>query len=290
MPMLTMPDGRALEVYAEGPEDGTAVVFHHGTPGNGMPYPPFVDQFAARGLRYVGYSRAGYGGSERRPGRSIADVAEDIALVLDQLGIDRCYTIGWSGGGPHALATAALLPDRVIAAVSLAGVAPYAADGLDFMAGMGAENIAEFGAAIEGEPPLEAYLSTEGQWVRQVTAEQVIAGFGDLISDVDKQALTGQFAEWMAMTFRDSQRNGIWGWFDDDLAFVKPWGFDIGAISRPVAIWQGDQDRMVPVTHGPWLAEHVGSAQPRLRPGEGHLSLSLGHMDAILDDLVSLAG
>lgn len=283
-----MPDGRDLEVFVEGAEDGTAVLFHHGTPSCGIPYPPFVEQYKARGLRSITYSRAGYGGSDRRAGRSIADIANDMRAVLDQLGIDRCYTMGWSGGGPHALATAALLPDRVIAVATLAGVGPYGAQDLDFMAGMGAENLIEFGAAVEGPQALEAFLTEQGQWVRQVTSDQVVEGFGDLISDVDKQALTGEFADWTALTLRDSQRNGIWGWFDDDLAFVKPWGFEIGAIRRPVAVWQGDQDRMVPAHHGPWLADHVGSAQPRLRPGEGHLSLTLGYSEEILDDLIAL--
>jgi pimeloyl-ACP methyl ester carboxylesterase len=289
MPILQMPDGRGLEVVVSGPDQGTAVVFHHGTPGCAIPFGPFVDEFAARGLRLVTYSRAGYGGSDRLAGRSVADIAADMRSVLDQLEIDRSYTMGWSGGGPHVLATAALLPERVIAAVSLAGVAPYEAPGLEWMSGMGAENIAEFGAAVEGSEALEAFLSKEGQWVRRVTADEVIEGFGDLVSDADKRVLTGEFAEWTAAGLRDSQRNGIWGWFDDDLAFVKPWGFDIGAISRPVAVWQGDQDRMVPVNHGPWLAAHVGSAHPRLRPGEGHLSLTIGHMSDILDDMLALA-
>ena len=284
---LPLADGRTLEIYVTGPEDGTPLIHHNGSPSSGLPYIPFVDLAAERGLRLVNYSRAGYSRSTRSPGRSVADVAGDVTAMLDHLGAASCYTMGWSGGGPHALACAALLPGRVIAAASIAGVAPYPAEGLDWMEGMGAENHAEFGAALEGPEQLQQFLEHEGSWVAGVTADQVVAGFGDLVSDVDRRALTGEFAEWLAAGFRESVSNGIWGWFDDDMAFLKPWGFDPGAIRRPVTIWQGAQDRMVPFAHGQWLARHVGSARAQLLPEHGHLSLAVASMGRILDDLIA---
>jgi pimeloyl-ACP methyl ester carboxylesterase len=285
---LQLRDGRELEVYVAGPPDGVPLIFHFGTPSSGDPYPPFIADAAERGLRTVTYSRAGYAGSSRRPGRTVADVALDVRAMLDALGADRCYVAGWSGGGPHALATAALLPDRVIAAVSIAGVAPYPAEGIDWMAGMGAENVAEFGAALEGAAQLRAFLEGAGSWVATITPEAVAAGFGDLVSDVDKGALSGDFAAWLAAGFRSSVSSGIWGWFDDDMAFVKPWGFELSAIRRPVAIWQGAQDRMVPFAHGGWLAGHVPSARAHLLEEHGHLSLAVASYGQILDDLQAL--
>jgi len=283
---LALADGRSLEVFVGGAEDGIPLVYHNGSPSSGRPYGPFLDLARERGVRMVTYSRAGYSESVRRPGRSVADVVGDVAAMLDSLGADRCYTMGWSGGGPHALACAALLPERVIAAASVAGVAPYPAEGLDWMGEMGAENKLEFGAALQGPDELQQFLEQSGSWVATATAEDVASGFGDLVSAVDIRSLTGEFAEWMALGLRESVSHGIWGWFDDDLAFLKPWGFDIAGIQRPVAIWQGGQDRMVPFAHGQWLAQHVGSATSHLLPGDGHLSLAVASMGNILDDLV----
>jgi len=285
---LRLRDGRELETYVAGPRDGAVLLFHFGSPSSGAPYAPFVSEAAKRGLRTITYSRAGYGASSRLPGRSVGDVAGDVSAMLDSVGAERCYVAGWSGGGPHALASAALLPDRVIAAASLAGVAPYPAYGLDWMAGMGEENVTEFGAALDGPERLREFLEGAGSWVATVTGEAVSASLGDLVSDVDKGAVSGDYAEWLAAGFRESVSSGIWGWFDDDMAFTRPWGFDLSAIRRPVAIWQGGQDRMVPFAHGEWLAGHVPDAKAHLLPEHGHLSLAVDSMGEILDDLLTL--
>jgi len=284
---LALSDGRVLETFVGGAEDGPPVVYHNGSPSSGRPYGPFLDLAAERGLRLVTYSRAGYSSSTRNPGRSVGDIAGDVTAILDRLGATRCYTVGWSGGGPHALACAAFLPERVIAAASIAGVAPYPAEGLDWLAGMGAENQAEFGAAMENPDQLQQFLEHEGSWVATVTSEQIAVAFGDLVSDVDRSAITGDFAEWLAVGFRESVANGIWGWYDDDLAFLKPWGFEVGSIKGPVDIWQGGEDRMVPFAHGQWLAGHVGSARAHLMPEHGHLSLAVASMGRILDGLTA---
>jgi pimeloyl-ACP methyl ester carboxylesterase len=134
------PDGRALEAVDEGDPDGTLVVFHHGSPGAAVPFEPFDRAAAALGIRLVTISRAGFGASTRHHGRTVADAAADAAALADHLGAERFLTMGWSGGGPHALACAALLPDRVRAVATIAGVAPYDARGLDWTAGMGESN------------------------------------------------------------------------------------------------------------------------------------------------------
>ena len=183
---VTTPDGRSLDVYLAGPPDGDVLLFHFGTPSGPLPYQPSVDLMAERGLRYVAFSRAGYGSSTRRPGRSVADVVDDARVVLDHVGAERAVTIGWSGGGPHALACAALLPDRIRSVATLASVAPYPADGLDYLAGMGDENIEEFNAALEGPEALIAFKERNWPIFREVTADQVAGAFGDLIDDVDR--------------------------------------------------------------------------------------------------------
>jgi len=283
--------GRQLEALAGGPPDGLTVVLHNGTPAGLMPAPAIAAAAAERGLRLVLYARPGYEGSTPDPGRRVAAAAADLAAVLDALGIAEFVTVGWSGGGPHALACAALLPGRCLAAATMAGAAPYQAEGLDWWQGMGSENLAEFQAALAGPEALTSFLEPAAREMASLTGADVAAGLGDLASAADKAALTGEFADYLAASFRAAVAGGVAGWRDDDLAFVTDWGFTMAdaAAGAPVAVWQGDQDMMVPWSHGQWLAAHIPRARAHLLPGEGHLTL-VNAFGAILDDLLDLAG
>jgi pimeloyl-ACP methyl ester carboxylesterase len=285
---LVLRDGRALEVLTAGPPDGTPVVFHHGTPFAAVPYSPAAQSAAARGARLVYWSRPGYAGSTSQPGRRVADVAADARDVLDWLGHDRFVTIGWSGGGPHALACAALMPEQCEAATVIAGVAPFDAEGLDFLDGMGPENIEEFGLAEAGGAPFSEFLARESAQLRTLSGPDVALALGGLVSDVDKAALTGVFADFMARALGAGSGSTA-GWHDDDMAFLGDWGFDLDVVRCPVAVWQGGEDRMVPYAHGVWLSSHVPGARPHLLPDQGHVSLCVGAFDHILDDLLALA-
>ena len=214
----------------------------------------------------------------------------DYVAVLDQLAGDRAYVIGHSGGGPHALATAALVPDRVAGTALIAGVAPYPAEGLDWLAGMGAENVEEIGAALRGPDALEATLERLYEGFPRVTAEDIAKAYGDLVDEVDRGALTGEYAEFLSAQIREGLRRGWAGVVDDDIAFTKPWGFDLASISGTVHVWQGAHDRMVPYAHGLWLVAHMPDAAcPHLLPEHGHLSLAVDGFPAILDELVQPA-
>ena len=287
--LIELDDGRRLELTAVGPADGRALVLHLGTPSGPVDVPALSGPAAERGLRTVTCGRPGYAGSTPRPGRRVADVAGDVAAVLDRLGYQRFVTLGWSGGGPHALACAALLPRRCAAAASLAGVAPYEADGLDWVAGMAAENVEEFAAAAAGPDALTAFLERASVELRTVTGDDVATALGGLVSPVDVDALAGAFADELAATLRAAVSTGIAGWRDDDLAFVQPWGFDPSTIDVPVAVWQGGEDRMVPAAHGAWLGQRVPGARAHLEPDAGHLSL-VNAAGRILDDLLAAAG
>jgi pimeloyl-ACP methyl ester carboxylesterase len=283
------PGGRTLDVVVAGPDAGDVVLAHHGTPGSPLLLSAQVGEGAARGLRHVAYARPGYGDSERAEGRMVADCAADAAAVLDAVDAETCMTTGWSGGGPHALACAALLGDRVKAAASIAGVAPYDAEGLHWSAGMGQENIAEFEAARQGEAVLLPYLREQANAFGRVTGPELAQAFGDLVDEVDRAALTGQVADELAAQIREALRRDVWGWLDDDVAFLGPWGFDLQAIAVPVTVWQGGQDRMVPEAHGPWLASHVAGAQARFDARHGHISLVTDDYGEVLDDLIASA-
>jgi pimeloyl-ACP methyl ester carboxylesterase len=284
---VLLTDGRVIEVAIVGPKDGTPLVFHHGTPGSVFLYEPFMEAAEVRGLRYVTYSRPGYGNSTRQPDRTVANCASDTVQIANRLGLSRFFTIGWSGGGPHALACSALLSDRVIAAASVAGIAPRDSPDLNYLAGMGEENIEEFNAAIAGPNELQSYLERVAPTFAQVTGNQIIAALGDVVGNVDKRTLTGELGTFLADNTRAAFKNGFWGWFDDDLAFVRNWGFDIARITVPVTVWQGAQDRMVPFSHGQWLAAHIPGVRAFLLPEHGHLSLAVDSFSRILDDLIA---
>jgi pimeloyl-ACP methyl ester carboxylesterase len=283
---VRLPDGRRLDLRVSGPAGGFPLVFHHGTPGAVTPVRALERAAHARGLRLVTTSRPGYGDSTRQPGRAVVDVAADTAAVLAAIGAGRCLVAGWSGGGPHALACGARL-DAAAAVLVIAGLAPYGAGGLDWMAGMGEENVVEFSAAVAGEDQLRPHLLAEGEQLKDITAAGLVSSMRTLLPDADKAVLTGEFAEDLAASFREAVRTGVDGYLDDELAFTAPWGFGVEEISVPVMIWHGTADLMVPFSHGQWLAAQLPGASAHLEQGQGHLSVALGALDHMLDELVN---
>lgn len=283
---VTTGDGRTLVTYSAGEPDAPVVLIHHGTPSAGILARGWVDDAYRRGFRAVSYSRPGYDSSARLPGRTVADGAADAAAVADALGADRFSTWGLSGGGPHALACAALLPERVRRAASIAGVAPYGADNLDWLAGMGEDNVAEFGATLEGEPALRALLERIAPQMTGRGVDELIDGMSSLLPPVDVEALQRDWGRWLHDSMAVGLSEGVAGWLDDDLAFVQPWGFDLDAVTVPVLVAQGSEDQMVPAGHGEWLGAHVAGAELRRAPGQGHLSL-LDRLDDVYDWLLA---
>jgi pimeloyl-ACP methyl ester carboxylesterase len=267
------PDGRNLHVYEAGDPAGRPVLVHHGTPGSGLLADSWAKDAQAQGIRLIGYDRPGYGGSDRAPGRTVADVAGDVTAILDSLGAGHFRTWGVSGGGPHALACAALLSDRADSVASIASVAPYDAAGLNYLAGMGESNVDEFGAALEGEAALRPYLNAAGAEMAAAGPEGLAAALESILPEVDVAALDGGFAQFMYEWMDAGLRPGLDGWLDDDLAFVAPWGFELADIRAPVLLVHGRLDLMVPFSHGEWLAAHVPGVTPNLMDAEGHVSM-----------------
>lgn len=286
---LTLPDGRTLDVFLGGDPSGFPLVMHHGTPSDSTTFADWDGPCAERGLRLICASRPGYATSTRLPGRDVAQAAHDTADLLDLLGHDAFVAGGWSGGGPHALACVALLPERCRAAATLAGVGPSGHPDLDFLAGMGPENVEEFGAAQRGEVALRSWMAEAGEPFRHVTGEQIAEAFGGLVPQIDVDVLQAGYADQMAAETRRALEHGFDGWIDDDLAFSRPWGFEVDDIRRPVTVWQGDLDLMVPFAHGEWLARHLPTATRRTATGHGHISLVTRYRDEILDDLRATA-
>jgi len=287
--LLKARDGRTLDVLLAGDGDSSfGLVCHHGTPSDATIWSDWHEDALSNNLRLVAISRPGYGLSDRLEGRRVASVAEDVEDVLDALGIIEFVSLGWSGGGPHALACGALLPERCKAVSSLAGVGPYGEPDLDFLDGMGPENVEEFGIALEGEEALRRWMDEHAQPYRTIADEELAEALGGLVPEIDVLALNEQgLAAIWAGSMRRCFTNGWDGWIDDDMVFCNHWGFEPSEITVPVAVWQGDLDLMVPFAHGEWLLRHIPTATARLEPGHGHLSLLADRRQAIIDDLTS---
>ena len=281
------PGGRTLHVHEAGDPGGRAVVVvHHGTPADGALFDPWVADAEQRGIRLIGYDRPGYGGSAPHVGRAVGDAAADVEAIAEALGIERFATWGISGGGPHALACAALLGDRVVGAASLGGVAPFDAAGLNYFAGMGADNVAEFGAAMQGREAVAAFAGAGAAEMAGGSASELIEAMRTLVSPVDADALEHGYGRFWSAHMADVFRQGVDGWIDDDLAFVVPYGFAVEDIAVPVLVWHGRHDRFVPVSHGEWLARAIPEAEARITVDDGHITIINDRIPAVHDWLL----
>jgi len=273
-------DGRVLAVEDAGDSAGRPVLVHSGTPGCRLLYARDVRDAADRGLRLIGYDRPGYGGSSPQPGRTVADCADDVRAICAALGIDRLAMWGASGGGPHLLACAALLPDLVAAAASLASLAPFDADGLDYFAGMGQLNIDDTLLTLKDEAAARAKADKDREEILAEPPTDAGDGSPDnagdgpetMLAPVDAAALTAGLGDYLGASMREALAPGVDGWWEDNCN-LRPWGFSLRDITVPVLLLHGRQDGFVPFGHGEWLAAHIPGVEARLFDDDGHLSL-----------------
>lgn len=256
---LHLRDGRRLVVHAadvSGASDELTVLWHHGSPQTGALLEPLLAAAAARHIRLVSYARPSYGGSSPNRGRDVASAAADVAQVADALDMDRFAVMGASGGGPHALACAALLPDRVTGAVCMATPAPLT-DSFDWYAGMASPGALR--AAAAGREARERYAATDEFDPNSFTK-------------ADWAALAGTWGS-LGQDAEQAGNEGPGGLIDDDLAFAAPWGFDVTEIGVPVFLVQGGEDRVVPPQHADGLLRAIPTSELWLRPRDGHVSV-----------------
>ncbi|MGH2886108.1 MAG: alpha/beta fold hydrolase [Solirubrobacteraceae bacterium] len=274
-------DGRRLQVLEGGLPNGRAVLVHSGTPNSRLLYEPAVLLARRQGIRMICYDRPGYGGSDRDPGRSVASCARDVRAIADALGIERLGVWGISGGGPHAIACAALLADLAPAVAVLASPAPWGAEGLDYFEGMGRGNVEDWEVTLRDRDAGRAKHEKDRVERLSATPETFYTTIETLLSPVDREALTPARAEFLYETRRLALAPGADGWWDDDMAFAEPWGFELQQIRTPVLLLHGRQDRFVPFTHGEWLARHIPGVEARLLPEDGHLTLIDNHLESV---------
>src|SRR5882757_10899752 len=265
-------DGRTLAVQEGGDPGGTPVLAHNGTPNSRQLYARHVADAGARGIRLISYDRPGYGESDPQPGRTVASAADDVRTICSALGISRLATWGVSGGGPHVLACAALLPDLVTAAASLASPAPYGAEGLDYFAGMGQLNVDDTRLFLADEAAARAKMDKDREELLATSPEDAAKAIESLLTPTDAAALRGELAEYLTSSSQDGLAPGSQGWWDDN-CMIRPWGFDLAGITVPVLLLHGRQDMFVPFGHGEWLAAHIPGVEARLLDDDGHLTL-----------------
>ena len=281
-------DGRVLEVATVGDPHNSTVFLHHGSPGSSRTLEFFSKWAHERSLYFVTMSRAGYGLSSRHEGRSVGDVVPDVHAVLEFLGRGTYLSVGWSGGGPHALACAALDSARCAGAWALAGVAP--STDFDWTEGMGPDELAGYEISRTGGEEYERYVAGLAEGVTQVTKQNIVEILRSMLSERDVAVFDAEFQEMLARDLVHAFDRGYYGYLDDDQAFLKPWGFEPTLISVPVEVWFGDQDRMVPSRHGAWLREHIPHAHGVHHPEDGHFSIVMSHQDQLFNSFDRILG
>ncbi len=266
------PDGRRLTVQTSGDPRGKPVFLLHGTPGSRLGPSPRGVMLYHQGVRLISYDRPGYGGSDRLRDRTVADVAQDVAVIADALGVERFGVVGRSGGGPHALACAALLADRVTRAAVMVSLAPRGADGLDWFDGMAESNIEEYTAATTGPEELAASLESRSAEIRD-DPMRLLADLRRELTGPDRVVVSDAgIRSLLARNYHEALRTSAAGWYDDVLAFSTPWGFDPADIRVPVMIWHGTEDVFSPVGHSRWLADRIPGAFAVWQPRAAHFT------------------
>lgn len=280
-------DGRTLAVAEWGDPGGVPLFALHGTPGGRVAFWQVPTIYARHGLRRITLDRPGYGESTRLPGRRVADIVPDILAIADELGISSFAMTGGSGGGPHALACAALLPDRVLRCLADVCIAPFDAEGLDWLAGQTKGNVEEFEAALRAEADVRSVAESEaaGMFASFDSGDSDFLGSDYEMPDEDRDRMAKHIGL-IAIQLRAGLAHGVDGWVDDDIALTRPWGFDVADIRVPVVLTYGRHDTLVPAAHGDWLAAHIPHAVARVNEGTGHI----GDDEDIERDMAWLAG
>jgi len=283
-----LADGRVLGYAEYGPPEGPPLFLFHGLPGSRLAaaemWPGEPDT-----VRVIAPDRPGMGTSTFQPGRRLTDWPDDVRQLADSLRIQRFLVAGFSGGGPHALAVAHGLPDRVIAVASIAGAGPIGTrDGRKALKQANPANRLIFALARKAPGLLWPLIAQHAYAVRRHPGKVLDSAARDKsLPEADRQVMTGPaLRERMMAAASEAFRQGVRGAIHEAHICARPWGFDPAAIKPPVHIWHGDQDTNVPVAMARYLAGRILGSSVTIYPGEGHLIVPK-HWDEILGALLS---
>lgn len=282
---VVTPDGRRLAVEQAGDPRGMPIFLLHGTPGCRLGPRPRAAVLYRLGVRLITFDRPGYGESDRLPNRRVADAASDVAAIADAYELERFAVMGRSGGSPHALACAALLPDRTTRAAALVSLAPPDARELDWFTGMGQSNVREFVAATANRSQVAQRLTILADQIRADPA-RLVSGLQADLTDPDRKIINDIGLRSMLLaSYAEALRLSPYGWIDDILALCAPWKFSLTDVTAPVLIWHGEDDRFSPIAHARWLAKKIPNTTMIVESGAAHF----GALDILPDVLQWLA-
>ncbi|MFE7754716.1 alpha/beta fold hydrolase [Streptomyces sp. NPDC057429] len=282
---VRVADGRHLMVERQGDPHGRPVFLLHGMPGSRLGPAPRGMVLYQRKMQLIAYDRPGYGGSDRLAGRRVVDVVEDVRTIADSLGLEHFAVVGRSGGAPHALACAALMPDRVTRSAALVGLAPWDAEGLDWFDGMAASNVLAYStAAADPDGLAESFISRSAE-IRQDPV-RLLDDLRRELTDSDRIVVNDAGIRTMLLAnYREGLRTSAYGWIDDAIAFCRPWGFDPADITGPVMLWHGEKDVFSPVGHTRWLAGRIPDVTAVMEPTAAHFD-ALSVLPSVLNWLL----
>lgn len=279
-------DGRRLSVDVTGDLDGSPVILLHGTPGSRLGPRPRTLLLHRLGIRLISFDRPGYGGSDRMPGRRVVDAAMDVAAIADFYGHDQFAVVGRSGGGPHALACAALLSGRVSRAAVLVSLAPREADGLDWFDGMADSNVDAYAGPAGRLDRVIARLTATADTVRDDPATLLAMLYGEMTDGDRRVVADAGIRLGLIRTYAEAVRESPYGWIDDVSAFRAEWGFDPATVSVPVLLWGGERDMFSPVSHSRWLGARIPDAMVVVKSDAAHFD-ALSVLPDILQWLIA---
>jgi len=279
-------DGRRLRVEVSGDLDGSPVFLLHGTPGSRLGPRPRSLLLHRLGVRLISFDRPGYGGSDRLPGRRVVDAALDVAAIADFYGLDQFAVVGRSGGGPHALACAALLSGRVSRAAVLVSLAPREADGLDWFGGMADSNVDAYAGPAGRLDRVIARLTATADTVRDDPARLLAMLNGEMTDDDRRVVADAGIRLGLMRAYAEAVRESPYGWIDDVSAFRAEWGFDPAMVSVPVLLWHGERDVFSPVSHSRWLGARIPDAMVVVKSDAAHFN-ALDVLPEILQWLIA---
>jgi pimeloyl-ACP methyl ester carboxylesterase len=278
---LKLPDGRCIEYNDNGVSSKSALILHHGTPTSMTVWGTWLAAAAELGIRAIAFTRPGYASSDRKVGRSIIDANEDLEEILNQLAVENFVSVGWSGGGPYALASGLL--NKCSGVQLIASVSPYDAEDFDWFQDQTPEMVEE--AKISARSLEDSINFKENYYkeIRDMTAEQFLTEYAKRLSFESFETTYREFSKDLSFSMHDALRDGVIGYAEDEYAFLRNWGFDTKEIQVPVLIWQGLDDLSVSPHMARWLNANISNPTLKLLEGQHHSSIMVEKRAEILN-------
>ena len=278
---LKLSDGRALDYTDNGVSSKSALILHHGTPTSMAVWGTWLAAIAEVGIRAIAFTRPGYAGSDRKVDHTVISANNDLEEILNHLEVENFVSIGWSGGGPYALASGLL--ERCSGVQLIASVSPYDAEDFDWFQDQSPESIEEAKISVASLADSIAFKQGYYAEIRDRKAEEFLVEYAKRASFSSFENVYRAFAEDLSLSLRDALRVGVIGYAEDEYAFLRNWGFEVKDVRVPVVIWQGLDDLSVSPHMARWFNENLYNPTLELLEGQHHGSIMVEKRAEILN-------